>query len=69
MGTQIIHPPVNVRIEHPDGTHTPVECVYTGTTSNGLHHWHTVRDVELNEGDWEAWDEMPPFTEVHLYRR
>ena len=63
---QFALPPVNVRVEHRDGTHTPVETMYAGF-KNGVHHWNTVREVTLKEGDRKAWDEMPVDTEVHLY--
>jgi hypothetical protein len=59
-------PPVNVRVEHRDGSHTPVETMYAGL-KNGIHHWHTVREIVLRDGDRKAWDEMPEDTEVHLY--
>ena len=63
---QFAQPPVNVRVEHRDGTHTPVECLYAGL-KNGKHHWNSIREVNLRDGDKKAWDEMPEATEVHLY--
>lgn len=65
---EFAQPPVNVRIEHQDGTHTPVECIYAGT-KNGINHWNAIREVILRQGDRKAWDEMPEATEVHLYVR
>lgn len=58
--------PVNVRVEHKDGTHTPVESIYGGE-KEGIHHWFSVRPVDMKDGDKKVADEMPANTEVHLY--
>lgn len=60
-------PPVNVRVEYPDGRLLPVDCVYEGIV-DGLHSWRVVLEpVPLGAGEQlRLVGGLPPRTEVVL---
>lgn len=60
------HPPINVRIEHADGTRTPVEVVYVGER-DGMHHWGPRRDdTFMRRGETIGVDVLPSMTAVSI---
>lgn len=58
--------PVNVRIVHDDGSVTPLECVYDGLDSRGMHRWVAARPahIDLNQPLHIQADEIPPRTGI-----
>lgn len=58
--------PRNVRLQHADGTSTPLECVYEGFRGD-MHVWRAVPPAApIRIGDHLELDELPPHTQVSL---
>ena len=56
--------PTGARLEHTDGTVTPLELVYVGRTDDGMHVWRAL--TEFGFDDQLMVDKLPPRTKVVL---
>ena len=61
--------PSNVRAITPDGTQIPLEIVYRGTDTDGIHVWEATARVPLEQGCQLHIDVLPPRTAVHVLDR
>lgn len=67
-----VRPPVNVRIEYPNGVQIPVELYYAGVDpKERLHEWKMDKDdvLVLREGWKLKADVIPPKTCLNLNMR
>ena len=67
--------PRNVRIEHPDGTTTPIEVKYVGTEPRHVNDdiyiveiWEATTIVNWNHGDRIEADHLPPVCAIRTHR-
>lgn len=61
-------PPTNVRLENPDGTTTPLDCVYDGLIE-GTHEWIAIvptNGLHVTPGSIIAVDDLPPHTAIRI---
>lgn len=56
--------PTNVRIMYADGSVVPLECVYTGQDTDGVHVWAATLPMRQEEGARLLVDELPGMCSV-----
>ena len=58
--------PVNVRLEHTDGSRTPLEFVHDETDKDGVAIWTSVHEYPKKDDDAIVWDLKPDNVKLHV---